>query len=515
MAQGLGLEEIIDISTTVQAGGTIRTEFGTGLLITRDNSLSAGGARKALYFRSSAAVKEAINSGAATNSQVEHDADVWFGADPAPKALYIGRWADADVNTEIVSGTVAASQADIQAITDGSFSLNGEDVGSITFAGSNGSNFTQIATTLTTAINSVAGISGATVAYNSSTSKFTIDLGSTADTGLFAATGSGTDLSTTLALNADGGAVYNQGSDSETIQEAVTRCVALASGGAPTALMLGSDIPDSVGSVDVKAAMRSIAQAGDFMFAMLDTSNAALQPLGTGTGFDSTSALAAASTAGQSHVIPVYSRGANAGEDNAPRPDIGIMAKLSSQNFDLPQSIITLVPKSLPSVSTSSITSTQLQTLESKRASVYADVGGLPSLLGGTTAAAGIWADAQWWLLWLKNETERTVFEAMRSSNRLNNAQLIDALSGVMTKAVRSGGAKPGGKVNNSVRDQIRAATGNYAFDGVLRNGFVIWVDPPQNQTDADRAARISRFTVWVAPSEAIHEVGGSIILSG
>lgn len=512
MARGLDVNEIIDIQTQIQDGGTIRTEFGTGLLLTEDDSIPAGGSRKCQRFTSLAGVAEVFDS-----AQVEHDAGVWFGADPAPKALYIGRWARENVNTTLVTGRVTTSQTDIQSISNGSYRLNGQDDTGLSFAGSNGSDFSEISNTLATAISTITGTGSATITFDATTQKFTIDFGSTADLGVFATstTSVGTDLTDTFKLTAAGGAVYNQGSDAESVTDAVTRCVALATGGDPTALLLGGDVPATYtsaggGSVTVVTEMRTIAQAGDYMFAMLDTSTGAL------TAGESTSPIALAFAAAQSHVIPVYSRGnALTGENYAPRPDIALMAKLSSQNFNLPQSIITPVPKSLSGVGTTTLTTGELSELERKRASVYTPIGGLPSLMGGFSASPGVWADAQWWLLWLKSETERTVFQAMRASNRLSNAELVDALNSVMGKAVRSGGAKPGGKVNNATKHQIQATTGNYDFDGILRTGYVLWVDPPLSGTDADRAARISRFKVWIAPSEAIHSVTGAIVLSG
>ena len=516
MAQGLGLDEIINITTTVQAGGTIRTEFGTGLLLTTSTAIPAGGPRKCQYFRNSAAVSSVFGS----DPQVLNDSGVWFQADPAPKALYIGRWAESAVNTRMVSGVVDATQSEIDGISNGSFVLGGNEVTGIDFtSGTNGDSFPNIANYLQDRINSISSISGATVSYSSTTKRFTIDFGTTDDVGAFTSLASpGTDLTTLFRLetaeqNATGDdiATYDLGSDSETVEEALNRCVALATAGAPVAIMMAGDMPATYGSsnTSVVSEVSAFAQKDDYMYSFIETSTGAL------TANESTSTLASAFAGQRSHVIPVYSRGATPGERYGPRPDIGILAKLSSQSFDLPSSIITLVPKTLPGVNTSTVTSTQLNELERKRANVYTTVGGLPTLLGGTTARTGVWADAQYWLFWLKNEMERSIFEAMRSSKRLSNATLTDTINDVMSKAVRSGGANPGGKVSNSIRDDIRRATGNHEFDGVLQNGFVLWIDPPQDQTDADRAARVSRFTVWVAPSEAIHTVTGAIILSG
>ena len=511
MAQGLRIDEVIDISTTVQSGGTIRTEFGTGFLLTERGEIPAGGSGKCRYFRSLSEVTDVFGS----TGQIAHDAGVWFGADPAPKGLYIGRWSRQDVNTKLITGSISASQSEVATITNGSYRLNGEDDTGISFSGTgDGENWTNISNHLAEQLSTITGTGTVSATYNPTTKKITIDFGTTNNIGQFSTSESsiGTDLTNTFALTAGSGAEYLQGNPTETVTEAVSSCVSLATGGAPTALMIAGDLPNTYGtnSKNVKTEMRTFAQSGDYMFAMMSTDSSALVPN------DSTSDLASTYSSQQSHVIPIYSRSNTEGSENyPPRPDIGIMAKLSSQNFNLPASIISLVPKAIPSVGTTIVNTSQLLELERKRASIYTMVGGLPSFLGGMTAKDGIWADAQWWLLWLKNETERTLFEAMRSSNRLSNTLLIDSISSVMNKAVQSGGAKLGGKVSDTIRDDIRATTGNLNFDGTLQSGYVLWVDPPQNQTDADRAARVSRFKVWIAPSEAIHSITGSIILSG
>lgn len=511
--EGLGIEEVIDISTTVQAGGTIRSEFGTGLLMVTDDAIPAGGSRKITRFAQQSAVAALFGNG-----RVASDSAVWFGADPKPRALYIGRWAQAAVNTRLVSGPVTATQPTIKAITDGSYRLKSTDDTGITFAGvGDGDSFTEIAAHFQDQLRTITGLSTATVEWGASTSRFTIDFGTTDDVGAFetAESSVGTDLTVAFSLAASAGADYWPGRATEDLSAAVTDCVGLATAGAPVALMLGSDIPTTYtnsdgATVTSTTEMRNYAQAGDFMFALLDTSTGAL------TTGESTSALASANAAQQSHVIPVYSRGDTIGtETYPPRPDIAIMAKLSSQRFNQPQSIITLVPKPLPSTGFTTLSQNQRQELERKRACVYTTVGGSPSLLGGFTAKSGVWADAQWWLLWLKNEMEVTIFEGMRSSKRFDVAELTDAVNRVMNKAIISGGAKPGGRVSDPIKHDIRDATGNHEFDGILQNGYLLYVDPPGAQTDADRNARIGRFTIWVAPSDAIHSVSGAIILSG
>lgn len=514
MAQGLTIDEIINIDTSVQAGGTISAVFGTGLMMTTSEKLAGSGANKCLRFGSQ---NEVISYFGGTDG-VTADAAAWFGADPAPQALYIGRWvqttaANTIITSPALEGDAAVVISDLRSVTNGNFTLNGAQLTSdISF--SSVSDLAGVASLLQTAIRTVSAFSTATVAYSATTKKISINFGSTTHVDIGAPDASKTEFMSRLFLvvpaagsDAPAPTIF-QGQAAQSITDAVNQCVALTLDGPPTGLMLASDVPSAAGSVDTRQAMRNFAQTGDYMYAMLDTSTA-------GKESGSTDALSSANTANQSNVIPVYSRGTDPGENTPPKPDVAILAKLSSQNFNLPQSIITLPPKDLPSVNPTIVTGSELVNLRNKRTSVYTLVGGLPTLLGGYTARDGVWADAQWWLLWLKNEMERSIFQAMRTSNRLSNAELTDTINDVMAKAVNSGGAQPGGRVNNSIKHAIRRTTGDNSFDGVMQTGYVLWIDPPQSQTDADRSARVSRFTIWVAPSEAIHTISSAIILSG
>ena len=301
-------------------------------------------------------------------------------------------------------------------------------------------------------------LSGATFVYD--TNAFLLTLTGADDIGAtFGSTGTGTDISTLLGFGVSSGANYQQGHDSEAVVDAIGEMIALATGTAPVALILADDAPLTSGGVDTRNAVAAYAQAGDFVFGLLDTSDQALV-----TG-DTSSHAAQAFENEQSHVEPLYSAPGQ-------RPDIGLLALLSSQNLNQPGSIITPHLKSLPGSQPTRITETQRRELERKRTNVYTTVGGSPALVGGYTGRAGSWADAVWFLLFLKNELELEIFNAQRASRRFNAAILTDTVTGVMEVAVRSGGVMPGGQVNASTKQDIIATTGNNDFDGTLCSGL-------------------------------------------
>ena len=574
MARGLPISTFVNISTSVAAGGVLRTQFGTGLLVTLDDAIPAGGTDKAQVFSDITGVNDVFDAGDAMDA-----ATIWFSADPPPKSLYIGRWAENNVATTLRGGdpdpisdiavanasfqvadenvtvdlsaatTYAAIASSIQTVlTSGQVASvtvtaggSGYVASTTTVAFSGGGAIRQatgtveITSGVVTAVTitdpgigytsaptvtitdtgtgtgatatAVLGpitdaLDGATFVYDSDA--FLLTLTGAADIGFFAthSDGTGTDVSGLLGLTLETDADYKQGHDAEDVVDAIGEMVSVAQGGAPVALMIADDVPLVSGGTDTRTAVAAYAQAGDFVFGLLDTSDQAL------VSGDSTSHAALAFSRQQSHVEPVYSM---AGE----RPDIGLLALMSSQNLNLPASIITPHLKALPGVGSTTITENQRAELERKRTNVYTTVGGLPSLVGGFTGKAGSWLDAVWWLLWLKNEMELNIFNAQRASRRFNTAILADTISQVMRTAVQSGGANPGGRVNSSVKQDIIQTTGNNDFDGILVAGHLTWVENPSVRSDLDRENRIGRFKTWVAPADAIHRVTGDIVLSG
>ena len=78
----------------------------------------------------------------------------------------------------------------------------------------------------------------------------------------------------------------------------------------------------------------------------------------------------------------------------------------------------------------------------------------------------------------------------------------------------QSGGVQPGGRVNAALANEIGNIINDPDFDGTLPTGFFLWVEQPSQRTDLDRENRIGRFSLFIAPADAIHDVVGSIRLS-
>ena len=493
----LALSTLVDINTSIATGGAIRNTFGRGLLVTVNPGLSAGGSDKVQLFNSLAAVTTLLGAGDATDA-----AAVWFGADPQPQGLYIGRWAPTiTVNSSLAGGTPAVA-TDFTSATY-SFAINGVDVTAIDL--STPTTYAAFATAIQLRL-VAAGLTGATMVYDAIATAFVLTLGSSnpINPPYLTDAATGTDIAGLLAMGQTDNPTYIQGQAPESFVEAVGEMLTYTAS-SPVALFRDRGTPDSAGTpaIDTDTAMNAFAQAGDFIAFPVDESAQAL------VSGDTTSASALAFSASQGKVAYSFNNTTDA------LPEIGLAALMSAQNLGNRASIITPHAKAVPGVVASIITDTQYEELKRKQVNVVASVAGISKLLGGYTSQSGYWLDAQWWLLWLKSRMEAAIFNALGSSRRLTTGILTDTVTQVLQLGISNGGIEPGGTVGAATKADIISVTGNQDFDGTLTSGYLLWVQRPSVRTDIDRANRIGRFKAWLAPAEAIHEIFGDIVLSG
>ena len=487
----LPISTFIDVRTVIQTGGVARLPFGRGLLLTADANISAGGSTKALLFNSLAEAGDVLDSGDAMDA-----ATVWFSADPAPQGLWVGRWATTDVATTLTGGTPADATAFTAA--NYSFAINGTDV--VTIDLGTATTYATIATAIAARL--VTVITGATVAFTNGAFVFTMPDSRAIDPAYLTVATTGTALAALLGMDQASAPTYIQGHDTETAVEALGDILALTTAGAPVGAMLAGDAPLTSGTVDTREAVAAYAQGNNMVFGLLDTSAQAL------VANDTTSHSALAFSRNQGNVASVFD---NAGQ----LPDLGLLAFMSAQNLDNPASLATPHAKPIPGVAASNVTPTQYVELKRKRVNIVTQVGNSTRLVGGYTSRAGYWLDSVWWLMWLRNKVIAAQWEAMGSARRLTSVILTDALTEVFSLGIDNGGIEPGGKVNAATKADIIATTGNTSFDGTLVAGYLLYVTPPSRRTLVDRASRVASWKSWLAPTEAIHELSGDIILSG
>ena len=238
-----------------------------------------------------------------------------------------------DADTSLRGGTPGAVTDLDQA--NSSFVLDGNTV---TVNLTTGATYAAKATLIQTQIVALGGIfTGATFVYD--TDAFLLTLaGSDAIPGsVFSdtAVGTDTDIAALLGMTAASGASYRQGHAAETIGSAIDEIVALATTGAPVALMLDADVPANFGTVNTRAALAAYAEANGFIYALLDTAEQAV------TTGDTTSQTYGVFNRQQGQVAAVYS-------EPGQHPDVGLLALLSGQRLDETGSLVNPQGKPLP-----------------------------------------------------------------------------------------------------------------------------------------------------------------------
>ena len=352
----------------------------------------------------------------------------------------------------------------------------------------------------------VAALNGATMTYVNGRYVLTLTGAQELDPAYFEvhSQGLGEDISSDLGMVQASSPVYIRGGDAQSPSAAASEIIGLVSD-VPKYLFMDPGAPTTYGDAETEVVtdMWTYAEASDLIFGFTDTSAAAREAGEAG------SLLARANSAQLGNTLPCVG-------DADRQPHIGALAGLSSINWDQPASIITLFGKTLPGTAATSVTSTELANIRSKRGNVYTEVGGLPTFIEGTQARAGYWSDAVAFNLWMKNELEQAIWNAARASRRLTIAILNDALDGAMAGGVLNGGIEPGRTVTGQTKADIISLTGNHDFDGVLQAGYLIWIgalsDQPQIDINNRQAPPIK---IFAKGSVAIHQADVDLVFQG
>lgn len=485
------LSDIVRISSTIEAGGVARQDFGTGLLITTDDALAAGGASKVRRLASDKEARDLFSAGSTARSACE----AWFKQDPLPRNLYVGRWAHVDVDTVLTGGTAIGGVNQLK-VNNASFRFDGNDV---TVDLSGDTNYTELADGIETAIQALTGHSGTTFVYD--TDHFVLTLADSAaiEGGALAphSAGTGADISALLDMDA-GSATYAQGHDAETIGDALDELESLVTGGFYY-VMLDTGVPAEVGGANTAIGLANRANASKYMASIQVVGDSAL------VANEAASEGARLYALGLPRTILTHSK-------TTSHKHVSIAARLSGMNLQQAGSLITPMFKSLPGETPDTYTTGERAELTRKRTNRYVRRGGVAMFEEGWTPQAGTWADVRIWLDWLVNELEADVFNLLRSTPRLaltsaGVGALRDTITATLEKGVSNGGIAPG-KVSPAFRAAIIQATRNYDFDGYLSNGYLLNIGSLAAMSQTDRDSRVSPpIKVWLKGSPAIHSV--------
>ncbi len=492
------VSRFVRVTASIAGRGLARREFGIGLFLTLDDTLGSGAGRAGIYSDI-----DEVAAAFPVGSEPRLAAQAWFSQSPFPKPLVIGRWFQVDAPA-IVNGARLGVLSAIQAVTDGTLVMNGEDVSGLDF--SSATSFADVATTLQTTLRATSetNLDQVNVAFNAVSGGF--DLTTTTDGNtatLTLATTidplSGTDVSSLLGLSESAGAaIKQQGVSAELVEDALDILQDLR----PEwyFITLDKDMNDTQAVLDVSA----WTQPREYMFSAESNS---VSVLITNEAASIPAQLFALSP---ERTFLTWSR-------TADYKSVSIAARFSSVNFNGNNTLITGHLKELPGRIADDLNSTELAELDRKRLNYFITIvgsGGQSSVNAYVNAWAfrdPVFVDARYWLDWLVNAVQINVFNALQRTptavpqTEFGVSVITRAIEQAGDQGVRNGGAAPG-TLSVPLTADVQQTTGNLDFNGFLAKGFLVYSTPIALQPQTNRDARMSPpFRMWVKSSGAIH----------
>ena len=456
----------VDVTLSVEQGLSPQGIFGRGLClenvsnaITTEDDVALK--RSVRVYSSASAVREGRES-----LEVQEAATVWFSGDIEPQRFVVGtQFLTAQpiliFGDEFVVSDVEALGDDYD-ITMGDYTIDDADFDTLTTA-------ETVATALQTAINANASISGATVSVIDGNRLAIVLPGTLTDSVRFDATAEA------LGLTGDG-VTYYDGVSAETATAALTRIASLDSNF--TYIHLPTNAYNDANTETAVARIRSIAawaETNDRIFDFAVAGDASL------IANESTSILAT-----QSALTQRNTAGTHTGATIGLLP-VGQQAVMSAVRWNRARTARNVANRRIPGVTPVIYTDAQAEELDRKRVNYYRREGNLQHTRGGRTF--GEWYEAAVFLLWLKNEISLVAYNYLQSLEAFtasdeDYAGLRAFITVPLTQSIASGFLLPG-TVSSAVRNEIRQVTGDETFDGVLREGFLVWNAPASTSTTA------------------------------
>ena len=389
----------------------------------------------------------------------------------------------------------------IDGIGAGSLSWQGSTITGLDFTGA--TSYADVAQTLQTALRAVraaarADLRSAAVTYHPA-GFFLVELRfDPSDDEPYPITGYMADVAqgvaSALGLDSDLGGIITQGHTTETIEEGMSAIGALDDSWYFVALDSGI-----TAAIDLLALSRWVQAANNYMLALDVTGDSVL------VQGESTSLAAQIAVLEPERTFLVWSR-------TSDHKALSLAGRLSTVNFDGQNTLITAKFKSLPGTVPDVLTTAQKEELDRKRVGYYTRFGP-DAIFAEGWLTNGDWIDVRYWLDWLSLTIQFEVYGLLRQhptrvpQTDAGIASITAAVERVCEAGRRNGGIAPG-VVSEVLANDIRLATGNPSFDGLLTLGYLVSVGRVADQSQANRDARIAPpISVWLKGSGAVHYV--------
>lgn len=401
----------------------------------------------------------------------------WFGQQPQPTSLLIGRWVNAASKGGLRGAALSSAQQQMSAwnaITTGAFKISKDGAAAVNVTGLNFSAAANL-NAVAAIIQAGAGMpAGTTVVWNPTYSRFEFESGTTGAAsaiGFLQAPTSGTDISDDLGgLSTQGGYVYTG--------------MAVESIGSALALFddnfgqrfYGVAMPPTAVNADILAAAAYLEASGPKHILFVTT-----QEAGT---------LSSVSTVDLAYQLKqlAYKRTFVQYSSTAPNAAVSAAARILGVNYEGDNTTITLKFKQEPGVVAEALSVTQALAAEAKNANLFISYENGTAIIEQGVQASGEFTDIITGADWLATTLQRDIWNLLYSSTTKipqtdDGANLIQATCEARcAQAVNNGYAAPG--VWNA------GGFGTLVQGDFLQKGFYVYISPMRLQPQADRAAR-------------------------
>ena len=499
----LSLSDLVRVTSTLKPTTVVRREFGRTIYF-HAPTLAAAATKEVILRDTEVRAYSNVDSVAEDHpsGEVREASDAYFGQDFFPKNLLTGPIYPGG-RSGYVFGTEVAAIADIGALTDAATTV-------VTFAGvttaaidlTAPTDLATLATALQTAF--AAALSNTEVAaLADGTLQVTVPAGTDISGGFSVSAGSGPTVSVAigeaLGLVGTGVIIRNAVEATATILTELDRVQFEETS---YSIIVPSPV---LASVQANAeAFDSWVSTRNYMLIM-DVLDPAVLVTGETTSFTyGISQLESERTFG------IYSA-------HRDYKSMAVAAIASSINFRQADALLTLKWKQLNRTTPDNLTLTQTEELNRKRINYYASYGTEAFLVEGWTY--GAWYDARAFLDWFVNEVQSSAVDLFKRSRKVPQSNagmtaILSTVTQVCERGVLNGGLIPETvRVSIATREDIRRVTQNTDYDGLLRNGYLVYGQPIAIQTQAERDTRMSApVFVWLKGSGAIHDLDAAIV---
>ncbi len=483
MSNGLPVSRLIDVTINMSPLAAQGANLNTALILGASAVIDTGE-----RMRSYGTI-DAVATDFGTTAPEYLAALLYFQQTPQPSQLYIGRWAKTATSGSLRGAALSAAQKDItvwKAVTAGSFKVTIDatvkTLSALDFSGV--TNLNGVATIITTAL------AGATCAWNGAQFVITSPTtGATSKVSYATPTGSGTDISAMLGLTSGLASTPVDGIVAETPDAAVALFLDRFSN-----KFLGLKFADTGLTNAQHTAVANLIEADQRHIYGATTQ----EP----TTLDSTSTADLASTfkaLGLKYSFVQFS-------SSSPYAAASLFGRLLTTDFNANNTTITLMYKQEPGIVPETLTSSQADTLQSKRCNVFVTYNNDTAIIQYGVTPSGIYIDSVYNSIWFQNRVQTDVYNLLYQSltkipqTDAGNALIAATIEAACAAAVNNGYLAPG--VWNS------GGFGALKQGDTLAKGYYVYAPPIALQSQADREARKSvSFQVAAKEAGAIHSV--------